>query len=133
MNTKYLTRKVTIDRAGLSRLFARITSQGAADAAEAGGKKAMYAMMDTLVHSMTATEMANVLFGDEVKARTISGGRYALAALIAIRSVSEPPEFFPDDDARSASESMAYAAMRLLTDAADELFGADKDEVDDDE
>ena len=76
--------------------------------------------------------MANALFGDEVKARTISGGRYAVAALSAIRSVSEPPESFPDD-ARSASESMAYAAMRLLTDAADELFGADKDEVDDDE
>ena len=132
MNTKYLTRKVTIDRAGLSRLFARITSQEAADAAEAGGKKAMYAMIDTLANSMTATEMANALFGDEVKARTISGGRYAVAALSAIRSVSEPPESFPDD-ARSASESMAYAAMRLLTDAADELFGADKDEVDDDE
>ncbi len=132
MNTKYLTRKVTIDRAGLSRLLARITSQGAADAAEAGGKKAMYAMIDTLANSMTATEMANALFGDEVKARTISGGRYAVAALSAIRSVSEPPESFPDD-ARSASESMAYAAMRLLTDAADELFGADKDEVDDDE
>ena len=132
MNTKYLTRKVTIDRAWLSRLLARITSQGAADAAEAGGKKAMYAMIDTLANSMTATEMANALFGDEVKARTISGGRYAVAALSAIRSVSEPPESFPDD-ARSASESMAYAAMRLLTDAADELFGADKDEVDDDE
>lgn len=133
MNAKYLTRKVTIDRAGLSRLLARITSQGAADAAEAGGKKAMYAMMDTLVHGMTATAMADALFGDDEKALTISGGRYALAALSVIRSVSEPLKSFPAEDARSASESMAYAAMHLLTDAADELFGADEDEVDDDE
>lgn len=133
MNTKYLTRKVTIDRAGLSRLLARITSQDAARAAEAGGKDAMYAMMDILSNDMTAAEMADALFGDEVTARTISGGRYALAALSVIRSVSEPPTGMPAGDARSASESMAYAAMRLLTDAADELFGADRDEVGDDE
>lgn len=42
MNAKYLTRKVTIDRAGLSRLLARITSQEATDGAEAGGKKTRF-------------------------------------------------------------------------------------------
>lgn len=129
MKPNYLTREVTIDKAGLATLGGRICAETAGNCTDDIASILCCLAAGAAVNAALAAEFFP---GEESAAITITGEEFAVRSSFALRKAWERFRKSADasstEDTRDAECALLGNAAAILLDVEDNLFGSDADE-----